>query len=116
MKPVLLGVALLMLAIVSASAAPFSALYALGDSLSDAGNTFSATGGATPPASPNASVNGYGVFSNGPVWVQHLASNFGLGPLLPSLAGGTDFAVGGAQTGRSTLWIILTVFLGTERL
>ena len=52
-----------------------------------------------PPAPPNASVNGYGVFSNGPVWVQDLASNLGLGPLLPSLAGGTDFAVGGAQTG-----------------
>jgi hypothetical protein len=33
MKPVLLGAALLMLAIVSASAAPFSALYAFGDSL-----------------------------------------------------------------------------------
>ena len=77
----------------------FSALYAFGDSLSDAGNTFIATGGATPPAPPNASVNGYGVFSNGPVWVQDLASNLGLSPLLPSLAGETDFAVGGAQTG-----------------
>ena len=44
-------------------------------------------------------MNGFGVFSNGPVWVQDLANTLGLGPLLPSLAGGTDFAVGGAQTG-----------------
>jgi phospholipase/lecithinase/hemolysin len=52
MKPVLLGAALLMLAIVSASAAPFSALYAFGDSLSDAGNTFIATGNAFRPLHP----------------------------------------------------------------
>jgi hypothetical protein len=69
-KPVVLGAALLMLAIVSASASPFSALYAFGDSLSDARNTFIATGGAAPPAPPYASVNGYAVFSNGPVWVH----------------------------------------------
>jgi phospholipase/lecithinase/hemolysin len=99
MRLVLLGAALLMLSIVSASATPFGVLYAFGDSLSDAGNAFIFTGGATPPVPPYASVNGYGVFSNGPVWVQDLASNLGLGPLLPSLAGGTDFAVGGAQTG-----------------
>jgi hypothetical protein len=36
MKPVLLGAALLMLAIVSASAAPFSALYAFGSRASEA--------------------------------------------------------------------------------
>src|SRR5258708_38532341 len=50
-------------------------------------------------APPLALVNAFGVFSNGPVWVQDLANPLGLGPLLPSLAGGTDFAVGGAQTG-----------------
>ena len=48
MKPVLLGAALLMLAIVSASAAPFSALYAFDDSLSDAATLLS------PPAMPSA--------------------------------------------------------------
>jgi phospholipase/lecithinase/hemolysin len=98
-KPVVIAAALLTLAAVPASAGPFSAIYAFGDSLSDAGNAYIATGGTVPLAPPYALVNGFGVFSNGPVWVQDLANTLGLGPLLPSLAGGTDFAVGGAQTG-----------------
>ncbi|HJU15443.1 MAG TPA: SGNH/GDSL hydrolase family protein [Stellaceae bacterium] len=97
--PILGAAALLALLAAPATAEPFGAIYAFGDSLSDAGNAYIATGGTTPPAPPYARINGYGVFSNGPVWVQDLASDFGLGPLLPSLAGGTDFAVGGAQTG-----------------
>jgi phospholipase/lecithinase/hemolysin len=96
---VLIGAALLGLSAAPVSAAPYSTIYAFGDSLSDAGNAYIATGGATPPAPPYALVNGFGVFSNGPVWVQNLASELGLGALLPSLAGGTDFAIGGAQTG-----------------
>jgi phospholipase/lecithinase/hemolysin len=92
-------VGMLILARSTVSAAPYGALYAFGDSLSDAGNAYIATMGATPPAPPFASVNGYGVYSNGPVWVQDLAGDLGLGPLLPSLAGGTDFAVGGASSG-----------------
>lgn len=90
---------LLALSSAPALAGPFSAIYAFGDSLSDAGNAYIATGGTIPPAPPYAPVNGYGVFSNGPVWVQDLAADLDLGPLLPSLAGGTDFAVGGAQSG-----------------
>src|SRR5271166_2660917 len=96
---VLIGAALLALFAAPVSAAPFSAIYAFGDSLSDAGNAYIASGRKAPPAPPYALVNGFGVFSNGPVWVQNLASELGLGALLPSLAGGTDFAVGGAQTG-----------------
>ena len=98
-KRILIGTALLALSAAPASAAPFSAIYAFGDSLSDAGNAFIATDGKTPPAPPYALVNGFGEFGNGPVWVQNLAAELGLGPLLPSLAGGTDFAIGGAQTG-----------------
>jgi phospholipase/lecithinase/hemolysin len=98
-QPVLIGAALLALSAAPVSAAPFSAIYAFGDSLSDAGNAYIASGGTTPRAPPYALVNGFGVFSNGPVWVQDLAGELGLGALLPSLAGGTDFAVGGAQTG-----------------
>lgn len=75
-----------------------SALYAFGDSLSDAGNAYIATSGAQPGGSYGF-VNGYQVFSDGPVWVQDLAQRLGLGTLSPSLAGGTDFAVGGAQSG-----------------
>jgi hypothetical protein len=41
------------------------------------------------------------VFSNGPVWVQDLSVDLGLGTLSPSLAGGTDFAFGGAETGNT---------------
>jgi phospholipase/lecithinase/hemolysin len=56
------------------------------------GNVFLATG---EPASPY--VNGQ--FSNGPVWAQDLAGRLGLPALTPSLAGGTDYAFGGARTG-----------------
>ena len=98
-RPGLIAAALLALSAAPASAGPYGAIYAFGESLSDAGNAYIATGGTLPPAPPYALVNGHGVFSNGPVWVQDLASDLGLGPLLPSLAGGTDFAIGGASTG-----------------
>lgn len=84
-------------AVASANAVPV--IYAFGDSLSDAGNAYIGTGGATPPVPPYAAVNGFGVYSNGPVWVQDLSQALGLGTLRPSLAGGTDFAVGGASAG-----------------
>ncbi|MDQ2803630.1 MAG: SGNH/GDSL hydrolase family protein, partial [Pseudomonadota bacterium] len=76
---------------------PFSTIYAFGDSLSDAGNISRATLGAIPASPPY--VDGH--FSNGQVWVQDLAQNLGLGPLQPSLGGGTDFAFGGADTGST---------------
>lgn len=41
------------------------------------------------------------VFSNGPTWVQDLSIALSLGTLAPSLAGGTDFAYGGAETGST---------------
>lgn len=90
------GVALLTWGIVgSAPAAPlYSGLYVFGDSLSDTGNVYLATGGYEP-APPYSS----GRFTNGNVWIQDLASNLGLGPVTPSLTGGNDFAVGGAQSG-----------------
>jgi phospholipase/lecithinase/hemolysin len=77
-------------------ASSIDAIYAFGDSLSDVGNAYIATGGAEPGA---PYVNGQ--FSNGNVWVQDLASDLGLAPLTPSLAGGTDYAVGSAQTGNT---------------
>jgi phospholipase/lecithinase/hemolysin len=84
----------------------YSAIYAFGDSLSDAGNLSIATKllGATTPVSPPYYQERYGlvtgnVFSNGPIWAQDLSITLGLGTLAPSLAGGTDFAYGGAETG-----------------
>lgn len=76
-------------------AGPYSAIYAFGDSLTDTGNAFLATGGATPPA-------GYfnGRYSNGPVWIDHLAVNYGLAPLTPAFVpGGTNYAIAGATSG-----------------
>lgn len=86
----------------SASAATFDSVFVFGDSLSDSGNVFLATGGETQtipfgglvPSRAYAS----GRFSNGPVWAEILAANLGFSAS-PSLAGGTNFAFGGAQTG-----------------
>jgi phospholipase/lecithinase/hemolysin len=89
------------------STSPFSTIYAFGDSLSDAGNVsiLTALTGEEPVSPPYYHTN-YGVeqgtvFSNGPVWVQDLSEDLGLGQLAPSLAGGTDFAYGGAETGST---------------
>jgi outer membrane lipase/esterase len=68
----------------------YDALYVFGDSYSDVGNAYIATSGADPAAPYYA-----GMFSNGPIWVEHLAGALGL-HILPELAGGTDYAVGGA--------------------
>jgi phospholipase/lecithinase/hemolysin len=56
----------------------FDHLVVFGDSLSDMGNA--------------------GRFSNGPVWVEQLATLLKV-PLRPSQQGGQDFAVGGARIG-----------------
>jgi phospholipase/lecithinase/hemolysin len=84
----------------------YSVIYAFGDSLSDAGNLsiLTSAAGATEPVSPPYHQETYGpisgnVFSNGPTWVQDLSIALGLGTLAPTLAGGTDFAFGGAETG-----------------
>ena len=65
-------------------------LYVFGDSYCDVGNLFIATGGAVPSA-PYYN----GRFSNGLIWVDHVAGFLGV-PLAPSLSGGTDYAFGGA--------------------
>jgi phospholipase/lecithinase/hemolysin len=73
-----------------AASPAYSAIYVFGDSYCDVGNIYFATGGAEPPAPYYA-----GRFSNGPIWVEHVASAMGL-PMTPYLKGGTDFAFGGA--------------------
>ena len=70
----------------SARASSFSSIVVYGDSLSDNGNLYRATGGLVPGA---PYVNGR--FSNGPVAVEQLASQLAA-PLY-------DFAFGGATTG-----------------
>jgi phospholipase/lecithinase/hemolysin len=81
-----------------ASGGPFSTIYAFGDSLSDVGNIANVTGHLLPAA---PYVDGH--FTNGPVWVQDLATQLGLPSPNASTLGGTDYAYGGAETGRDTL-------------
>jgi outer membrane lipase/esterase len=67
---------------------PFSRIFVFGDSLSDDGNLFRLSGGFPPPPYFE------GRFSDGPVWVEHLARALGM-----VIAVGDDYAVGGATTG-----------------
>ena len=76
----------------------YTALFAFGDSLSDAGNDW-IVDGHTDPVSPYYQ----GHFSNGPTWVEDLSNMLGLGTLSPSLACGNDFAFGGAETGPTAI-------------
>jgi phospholipase/lecithinase/hemolysin len=101
-RSIIAAAAILSISAGQAFAGPYSAIYSFGDSLSDVGNVFIATGGAEP-ASPY--VNGQ--FSNGPVWVQDLAAMLGLSPLKPSMApgGGNDFAWGGATAGAGNTMV-----------
>lgn len=79
----------------SAQAGPFSNLFVFGDSLSDTGNISILSGGTFPPPPYSA-----GRFSDGPVWVETFAAGLGLaGQVNPALAGGTNYAFGGARTG-----------------
>ena len=102
-----------MLAVFTANAQAYSALYVFGDSLSDNGNNALALGGfgipqtvapfkdgdSPAPLVPVGTYAGSNNYSNGPVWVDYLANALGL-PLAPSLIpGGTNFAFGGARTG-----------------
>jgi phospholipase/lecithinase/hemolysin len=82
---------------VTTPAGGFSTVYAFGDSLSDAGNVSLASLRKVPVAG----IYSGGRFSNGSVWVQDLAQNLGLLAVKPSLAGGTDYAYGEAQTGTT---------------
>jgi phospholipase/lecithinase/hemolysin len=70
--------------------APFSDVVSLGDSLSDTGNFYEATGGAYPPA-PYFD----GRFCNGPVWNEYLADKLGM-----ELDPESQFALGGSMTGN----------------
>lgn len=81
----------------TASAGTYKTVYVFGDSLSDAGNDWILTLAAPPrePAPPYYK----GHFSNGLTRVEDLSTALRLGTLKPSLAGGHDFAYGGAESG-----------------
>ena len=70
-------------------------LIVFGDSLCDGGNAYGLRGDAAFPCPPHWR----GRRCDGPVWVEQLAERLGLPPLVHSLAGGTNFAFGGARSG-----------------
>lgn len=81
----------------SAFAGPFSSLFIFGDSLSDTGNLSFLTGGAQPGIS-QPYFNGR--FSDGPIWVEYLATGLGLtGQAASVFSGGNNYAFAGARTG-----------------
>ena len=89
----------------NASLQTLSSLFVFGDSLSDGGNSGlasqAATGGTvTFPPSPYYN----GQYSNGPVAVEYLWNSYNPGDtsFKPSLAGGTNYAIGGATTGLAS--------------
>lgn len=87
--------AIALLAGAPAHAGAFSALYVFGDSLVDAGNVEI----VAFPGDPSPAAQGYfpGRFSNGPTFADVLHDRM-FGTLsVPSLAGGTNFAFGGAK-------------------
>ena len=75
---------------------PINELYVFGDSLSDVGTVFRATGGTYPPSPTYYQ----GRYSNGRVWAEYLADRLHL-----SSRQTNNFACGGATTGseRNTL-------------
>ena len=72
-----------------AIAATFSQIVVYGDSLSDVGRFYTASGGTIPLSPPYSD----GRFSNGPLWVEYLATSLDIANN-PS----TNFAVGNAKT------------------
>lgn len=100
-----------------AHAGPYSGLFIFGDSLSDSGNNALATAPLTTlpngvpqlitgnsyipsfPYKPQPGWNnaaGFATYSNGNTWATAFAAQLGASAL-PSLAGGTNFAFGGAR-------------------
>jgi outer membrane lipase/esterase len=76
-----------------AAASPYDKIVVFGDSYNDVGNIYAAAAQYHIVYPPPPYYEGR--FSNGPLWIEHVASDWGL-PMLPSALGGTDFATGGA--------------------
>ncbi|MDZ8223478.1 SGNH/GDSL hydrolase family protein [Nostoc sp. ChiVER01] len=99
MKKQILAIGIFILSLIfplKVSAQNNDEIYVFGDSLSDIGNVFNATGKIIPPSPTYFN----GRFSNGPIWVEYLALDLGL-----KLNPNTDFAYGGATTGSKNIGI-----------
>jgi phospholipase/lecithinase/hemolysin len=104
---------------------PYQNMVVFGDSLSDNGNLYAATGGIFPAPYPNppfpSSVNyTSGRLTDGPdttpasaisgVWNEQLSGKIGLPVSAPAAGGGTNYAFGGAETGGN---VTISNTLGT---
>lgn len=83
----------------AANAQSYNRLVVFGDSLSDNGNLFAATGGT----SPAPAFYYQGRFSNGPVFTELLGFNAGRFATGAPLSGSVNLAFGGAVTGTAGL-------------
>jgi phospholipase/lecithinase/hemolysin len=100
-RPLLLALASVLTLSAGAHAGTlYSSIFVFGDSLSDTGNVYAATGNTFPASPPYFN----GRFSNGPLWVERLAQDLSLPRLDPGLVGpttgtptGTNFALGGQK-------------------
>ncbi|MCH8923801.1 MAG: hypothetical protein IIA67_11730 [Planctomycetes bacterium] len=90
--------AILVLGPGSLRAGPYSQMVVFGDSLSDTGNVDDLTFGIAP-----GSDYWNGRFSNGPLWVEHVAAALQLPSPTPSRDGGGNYAHGGALTGAGSV-------------
>ncbi|GAC10329.1 SGNH/GDSL hydrolase family protein [Paraglaciecola chathamensis] len=86
------GASLLLLFCTSANAVPISDMHVFGDSLSDTG-ALQVIAPSFCPDPPYFECR----FSNGPVWVEHLASDLGVSSNT-AYAGGTNWAIGGQRS------------------
>jgi phospholipase/lecithinase/hemolysin len=82
-----------------ARAGQVTGIVSFGDSLTDVGNYYAATGDVSPPSALHYD---NGRFSNGLNWVEYLAKDLGVAAPTASTSGGTDYAYGGATTGTGT--------------
>jgi phospholipase/lecithinase/hemolysin len=72
----------------AATVGGYTSFFAFGDSLTDNGNLFAASGGTFPPSPPYFN----GRFSNGPTWAETIAARFAAAGLVAA-----NFAFGGAN-------------------
>jgi phospholipase/lecithinase/hemolysin len=95
------GFALLIVAFTGGGAwgGQVTGIVSFGDSLTDVGNYYAATGDVSPPSFLNYE---NGRFTNGLNWVEYLAKDLGVAAPTASSSGGTDYAYGGATTGTGT--------------
>jgi phospholipase/lecithinase/hemolysin len=86
------------------------AIHVFGDSLSDNGNLFAASGGAAPPRPPYFE----GRFSNGPVWVEYLNDMLPRAELNDLAFGGAFSDTGNAHGPFPGVLDQVALFLGTN--